>query len=417
MKRGFTSISPRTLWAIGIVGINSVAAGLVIASGELLGDFAGEQPAQISTFVITATAVCLSVFLLLLAFNSATKLDIGLRSVKHDRDRIGVLLAIAQCAFIVYVQQTGLFIAGSAERGGSMASAFWVLLNLDALLIIYYGSCRDSKRFGLNLTLWMVSFLQRGWFAFLFVVVALESFHAIRRRRVSAGQFVLVGLLIATYPLLDLLKIYVRVADVISPAQALSYVGNELTSVDFRWIDSLAESGERIVARIQVVSHAQAIQDNASYFQGLVTNGSITPFWKEGLLGIIWDQQMGNSRAPETAQALAAFIAPGLDSSWNVNPSLLGWLTVHGQLLPLALLYLVTLCAASVVLAQLIDNRAAFHDTVWFIWLIFLVPGWISQFVSFVLAMGVYLALMQISRLRWIDRRTLSRRSNACDSG
>jgi hypothetical protein len=395
-------LSPRTWWALGYIAINLAAAGLVHWSGELLGDLAGEQPRQMGTFLLTSLALCASIGLLLFVFNAATQLDLGLRPLEHDRERVGLMLAFAQCGFIAYVQQTGLFIAGSAERGGSAASAFWVLLNLDALFLIYWGSCRESRYFKLNLLLWTVSFMQRGWFAFLFFVVALESFRVIRKRQVTGGKLILVLLLVLAYPVLDLLKVYVRVSDIIAPAQALSFVSDGLVAADFRWAESLMDSAEKIVARIQVVSHAQAIADNSSYFQNQVATGGIAPFWKEGVLGIIWDRQVGNVHPPESAQALASFIAPSLDSSWNVNPSLTGWLTMHADQLPLALLYLTALCAVSIVFAQLIDQRAQFRDVIWFIWLVFLVPGWVAQFVSFVLALAVYLVLALISRLRWV---------------
>jgi hypothetical protein len=402
MKAATAPISPRTWWALGYAAINLIAAGIVVSSGELLGDLAGEQPRQMSAFLVTAIVLCGSIGALLLFFNAATRIDLGLRPLEHDRERLGLMLAIAQCGFIVYVQQTGLFIAGSAERGGSAASAFWVLLNIDALFMIYWGSCRESRYFKINLLLWTFSFMQRGWFAYLFFLVALESFRVIRKQQISWGKLLLVFSLVLAYPVLDLLKVYVRISDVITPVQAMSFVGDGLASADFRWADSLLNSAERIVARIQVVSHAQVIADNASYFQRQVATGGIAPFWREGVLGIIWDRQLGNVHPPESSQALASFIAPSLDSSWNVNPSMTGWLTMHAEQLPLALLYLSLLCAASIVLAQLIEQRTAFRDVIWFIWLVFLLPGWIAQFVSFVLALATYLVLAAITRLRWL---------------
>jgi len=392
---------PRTLWALAYALVNLVAAGFVLAQGELLGDLAGEVPRDLGRFALTAAVLSSGILLLLGIFNLAVRLDIGLRPVPHDRQKVGLVLAVAQVAFILYVQQTGLFIAGSPERGGSLVSAFWVLFNIDTLLVVYYGTCRDSPHFKLNLLLWIVSFVQRGWFGYLFFVVALESFRLIRRRQVSGGRLVLLVLLIALYPVLDLVKVYVRVADVIEPAVALQFMVEEVSAPTFSWVDSFASSAEKIVSRIQVVSHAQAIADNAQHFHQLVDSGGLVPFWKEGVPGIIWDKIVGQDHGQEAAQALAMFIAPSLDSSWNVNPSLYGWLTMYGEFLPLAVVYVGSLCALSIALGSLIDDRPHFRDALWFIWLTFLVPGWIAQFVSFVLALGVYIGLALLSRLRW----------------
>ena len=227
-----------------------------------------------------------------------------------------------------------------------------------------------------------------------------------RKGQVNGAKIAVVIALIAIYPILDLVKVYVRVADVIEPAQAMHFMANEMTSADFHWVDSFVDSAEKIVSRIQVVSHAQAISDNAAYFNRLVESGGMVPFWKEGVLGIIWDKLVGENHGPEAAQALASFIAPFLDSSWNVNPSLTGWLTMYQGMWPLAVLYLAALCISSIMLGSLIDNRPFFRDTIWFIWLVFLVPGWIAQFVSFVLALGVYIMLALLSRLRLRTRAT-----------
>lgn len=392
---------PRTLWALAYAVINLVAGGFVLAQGELLGDLAGEVPHDFGRFALTAVLLSSGILLLLGIFNLAVRVDIGARPVQHDRRKVGMILAAAQVAFILYVQQTGLFIAGSSERGGSLVSAFWVLFNIDALFVIYYGSCRDAPHFKLNLLLWIVSFVQRGWFGYLFFVIALESFRLIRRRQLSSGKLAAFAVLIALYPVLDLVKVYIRVADAIEPTLVVQFMLNEVSAPTFSWAESFGNATERIVSRIQVVSHAQAISDNAQHFRHLVDTGAMVPFWKEGVVGIIWDKITGQDHGLEAAQALAMFIAPLLDSSWNVNPSLLGWLIMYGDLLPLAMVYIGVLCALSIVLGSLIDNRPSFRDALWFIWLTFLVPGWIAQFVSFLVALIVYIGLALLSRLKW----------------
>ena len=168
--------NPRTLWATAYVLINVLASGMVLSQGQLLGDLAGETPRDPDGFAVTTALLCSAIALLLIFFNATLRVDAGLRPLRHDRRKVGLMLAVAQSAFILYVQQTGLFIAGSSERGGSLISAFWVLFNTDALFIIYYGACRDAPFFRLNLVLWIISFVQRGWFGYLFFVVALESF-------------------------------------------------------------------------------------------------------------------------------------------------------------------------------------------------------------------------------------------------
>lgn len=387
--------SPRTLWALAYAAVNVVALGIVAAQQELLGDLAGFALRSTAALAGTTALLLGAIGGLLWFYNASarTALCRPLPRPRIDGDGMGIVMACALVAFIGYVWHTGLFVAGSSERAGSAASAFWVVFNVDALFFIYYGAQRETRLFRFNLVLWVLSFMQRGWFAYFFFIIALESFRLIRQRRLTLRKLLLVVPLLAVYPLLDLVKVYVRLADAVAPADAIDFVLQSAAAADFSWLTSLGLSVEKIIARLQVLSHAQAIFDHAVHFEQASRTGGLGAFWKEGILGIVWDRLSGQPHLPEAAQALAAFIAPDLDSGWNVNPSLVGWLGLYADMLPLALLYLVLLCLASVALGQMISQTLFFRDVLWFIWLSFLVPGWIAQFISVLVAMVIYLAL------------------------
>lgn len=388
---------PRTLWALAYAAVNLAALGIALAQRELLGDLAGFGLRSSTSLVGTAALLLCSIAGLLCLYNTTARTALCRPAIRQNSDSMGIAIACALMAFILYVWQTGLFVAGSSERAGSAASAFWVLFNVDALFFIYYAAQRDSKLFKFNLLLWVLSFVQRGWFAYFFFIIALESFRLLRKRQLTMGKLLLVLPLLAAYPLLDLVKVYIRLSEAITPAEAVDFVLQGAAAAEFSWLGSLGLTVERMVGRLQVLSHAQAIADHAAHFERAARAGELGAFWKEGILGIIWDRMSAQPHLPEAAQALASFIAPDLDSGWNVNPSLVGWLRLYAHALPLTLLYLGALCLASVALGQLISQTVFFRDVLWFIWLTFLIPGWIAQFISLLVAMGLYLALA-----RWL---------------
>ena len=116
---------------------------------------------------------------------------------------------------------------------------------------------------------------------------------------------------------------------------------------------------------------------------------AISGFWSEGYFGLVFDRLFGFERIPGSAQYLASFIMPTNESAWNVNPSIVGWFVIYGEYFPLTLLYVVALCLVSVVLIQRLAGDVHARDALWFYWLIFLFPGWISQFASLVGALLV----------------------------
>lgn len=384
-------LNPRVLWASIYAGVNVAAFAIILAQGELMGDLAGFPAPPAFDLALTLLMMCGSIFGLLGLHALLSRVRLASRRRAIEGSRLAPYMTILLIAFIVYVAETGLFIAGSTERGGSVVSAFWVIFNVDSLFLIYYATCRESRGFKVNLLLWVFSFLQRGWFAYLFFVIGMESFRLIREKRLFRWRVLIVLLpFIAVYPFLDLLKVYVRISESVTPSEAIGIVEKGLSASDFSWIDSLQLAGEKIVGRVQVISHAQLVKDNTSYF-GTLSEDALNPFWKEGVIGIIIARLSGKEHGSEAAQALASFIAPNLESSWNVNPSLVGWLGMHFDTLPFAIVYVIFLCIASAWLHQQLTRSKVSFDRLYFIWLTMLIPGWIAQFISILLAQAVFL--------------------------
>jgi hypothetical protein len=199
-------------------------------------------------------------------------------------------------------------------------------------------------------------------------------------------------LFIALYPLLDLLKVYVRMSDSVTLSGVIEVLDNGLSASNFGWFDSLQQAGEKIIGRVQLISHAVFVKDNMSFF-GAMSESALNPFWKEGIQGVIIARLNGEQTGAEAGQALASFIAPNLESGWNVNPSLVGWLGMHFDTLPLAIAYVIFLCFVSTWLHQQLTSSEASFDRLWFIWLTMLIPGWIAQFVSIILAQAIFLVV------------------------
>lgn len=398
--------NPRILWAIIYVIINFIALVIIKTQNKFIGDFAGFNVESNGDVFLTFLLLSGTIFAMLLFYSGISKIKVVARPINYSPGAMSVFIGCMLIGFIAYVQFTQLFIAGSAARGGSAGSAFWALMNVDTIFTVYYASCRNSKYFKWNLALWIISFVQRGWFSMFFTIVAFESFRFIRSGKAGYRVLVVMMLLLVSYPILDIAKVYIRVNEIFDPVVLFDMVRSEITSPGFTLLGAFVESTERIISRIQVLSHAQVIVDNHAYFAQSIDSGQLIPFWKEGLLGTIWDTLTGTFHAPELPSVVATFIAPDLTSSWNVNPSLIGWLSVYSGYMPLPIIYVMLLGIASIVLGKFSSDTIFFRDSLWFVWLTFFIPGWIAQFVTFLVAMTIYLLVASVLRVLRPVRRS-----------
>ena len=145
--------------------------------------------------------------------------------------------------FLAYVQMTGLFVAGSSERGGTIISALFVVFNVDLLFLIYYAVGRDDPNFWRVTLLWALSIIQRGWFAYIFILVALELGRMLQRREFKLRWLLAGALLALTFPFLDAVKIFVRINPGVDLVQLFQEIPHVLAQADF----SIGEHSARVV--------------------------------------------------------------------------------------------------------------------------------------------------------------------------
>lgn len=386
-------MNPRLVWALFYVVMNAAALIYGLVTNELMGDGATFKVVHFDRFVGCFVLLCIAILLLYWLFGIISRVELPVIAVNLNQVALSYLMICYIGFFISYVAATGLFIAGSAERGGNALSALFVLFNADLLFFLYYACCRHSRQFGLVAAIWLVSVVQRGWFGYIFILIALESFALIRSGRIRP-KWVLFGVvLVFVYPFIEAFKVLIRLNPDLSIVKVLSMIPNMESSNLFDFGQTFQFVFEKVVGRMQVLAHSYLVMDNHRYFEMAVEQGQTVPFWKEGLVGVMLDRIFGATHLLESSELLALFIVPDNTSAWNVNPSIVGWLSIYSDTLPQALVYVISLAVASFALMRKISDSTHARDVLWFYWLMFLIPGWISQFNSLLVAMLIFIAL------------------------
>jgi hypothetical protein len=414
-RRGFTITNPRFIWAFAYIAVNLVAFCYIALTGMLMGD--GQSfPATDPALLFFATISVIGFILLILSyFNWCHELRISVPHLHVPKNLLAVFYILLLIFFVVYVAVTGLFVAGSSQRGGSVLSAFFVIFNVDALFCLLFVVCRDGKYYRYIAPLYFISIIQRGWFGLIFTFIILESFRFLRASQLRWWHVAGLGLLFAAYPIIDAAKLYIRINDGFDLAGFIEFVVSAAQVVDASSQASLAIAFEKIVGRLQTVSHAYLVLDNQFYFDTMRVRGIAGDFWSEGIFGIIADTLTSSVRLQESSQTLAQLIAPDLESSWNVNPSFIGWLGIYGAMAPLAAIYVTVLTFVSHLLMKTFADTETGRDVLWYTWLVLIVPGWIAQFTSFIWILGVFIGL--IWALGIVERLTRPSRLRAALTG
>lgn len=363
--------------------INFAAVVLILFNKSLMGDIQGASYSSDFSILTSFVMLFVAIGAVYLSSIFSLKLPVCRHEYRYESPLISAAIGVYLSIFILYVNVTGAFIATSDVRRGDVFSALFAILSPDALFLVYFASRRNRSWLDPVLTVWIISSLQRGWFSFIFPLAVLKIFEIIRSHQIKLTHILTFLALLAIYPFFDIVKVYVRVSENVNLIDMYENVVNVSQSLKIDYLNTIFIAVEKVVGRLQLVSHIPFIYDNKAYFDSLLSSGQIVPFWMEGPYGVALDRMLGVSHAMEVPQALAGLIDPFLNSSWNVNPSIIGWMIIYSDYLAFVIIFIFTLSVSFVWIGKSISNDPIFLGFVYFLLLTLLIPGWIAQLLTF----------------------------------
>jgi len=396
----------RRPWFWLFVGANVVGAYVMLDTGELIGDAAGRPLHSVAALYLAVLLVLLSYWLILgPLFNALMRVRVKPVQLAVDEgmlgSRLGKLLLALQITYFLFNIAYGVNTAGSANSGESVPFAlFWVFVPVDALMVIYYGYYRDNRLFYPNVIVWTVSNLARGWSGIFLFIIFFEWCRAGRRGAIRKGRVALLGLLvIVLYPVLINLKWIMRASAQTNLGFAEVADGFAAVLETEAYTSLVGDGLMQIVGRLQTTSSVVEVIRLRDLLQDEFAMGRFTPFWLEGLHGIVYDRLMHGVKSMPIGVAFTEYAL--LDTrlelgSWNTNIGYVGWFFIAPLYVPLYLAYTLLLGYLSVFLVKKVGMTAQASDMVWLTWLVYLLPPWHAAFVGFLYALAVFLVLKLI---------------------
>jgi hypothetical protein len=371
-----------------IIAINIIAFFIVSYTGLLIGDLTG--------FNTNVKYIGLSIFLFLVSLYFINSLFNVLDKTKplfkiNNAYYFGYILLFLQVLFIIYVATTGFFVAGSSEKSGSIISAFFVIVNIDALMMLYLAHRKDDVLRRTNTIVWIVSFIQRGWISYLlYIFIAWFIKRKVEKKNVKYLAFLLIPLFLLS-PYIDGLKNSIR-------------TGIE-QSINDDYITSLGGQIFKVTSRLQTVSHIDYVLGHKDEMDTKYNGIQLTPFYLENIASVIYDKITPGNISYISSDFLAHLISPNLEGSWNVNPSLIGWVIMHGDYYILQILWIIFLCLCFMQLSKSVSKGLYTKNMRWVLWLLFLLPGWIFQFTTVIYTLVIYIGLNYLTFI--INKRSV----------
>lgn len=402
MKRiKLSSLGYRYCWLALILVINVVASIMVLMKGFHLGDVRAHGLQDATNLFVSLIAVCSSYVYVFWVNEFLARIKISKKAPALSGSSLFLLSVsffILQIAylFIILINDVG---AGISEVPG-VSRIILVFLPVPYLHMIYYLYCRDfsDRLFWLNLFLAIFICLAQGYsYIFLFLL-----FFEIARRLPRQGVSVLhltsfICLFVVLFPLLYVLKSVFRLQPQdgsFNETFIKVFASSGLDGI----VSYLAFAFEFIVGRIQMVSLVSVFNQISSEFVEALDNNIIRPFWLEGPHGLLLEKLLGR----DFGVSIGAFAAVSsiFDSSrpigeWVTNVNLFFWFFVSYYGI-FVLFYVFVLMSIFHLFSRVVLEKRKAVLLAFYFAIFFLVPPWISSFITFIYSMFLFYLLVSL---------------------
>jgi hypothetical protein len=402
-------MNPRRPWFWLFIFVNIAAAIIMMSTGELIGDLAGQNLHSRSALLMALALILASYYFLLgPLFNFVTRIKVHSLNFKgsesHAANNIGIFLALMQILFIFFNVSNGINIAGSNNiTTQSSFSLFWVAFPVDALFLIYYGTYRESRYFYVNLLIWIISNTLRGWAGIFFAIIFLEWCRAVRNGKLSITKIgFLVLFVICLYPVLSNLKWIIRAASGTDLSLTTIVDGLSISLVGSDYFTLISDGLMHLIGRLQTTSMMIDVIRISDFLQDRFEAGDFAPFWKEGLHGIFYDRLFSEKKQDYIGVAFTSYETFNFDykvGDWNVSLGYPSWFFISPVLIFIYIGYTCLLAFVSYYLLKKIGFTQLTADLLWYTWLVYLLAPWFLPFTNFIYAILVFMMIKVVASI------------------
>ncbi|OCQ54405.1 hypothetical protein Ppb6_00307 [Photorhabdus australis subsp. thailandensis] len=401
----------RTLWLFIYILINIVSTIIILSSDKLMGDVDGKKSHDSGLIIISSLSIITS-YIIILYFIFELYLKIKIKPLypflahpnnsKYISNKIGFLIFVLQVFFLIYSIYNGHNSSEvNIENNKNIWRIFWIFIPIDMLVFIYYGYFRGSKYFRLNIFLWLISNIIRGWSGPLLIIIFMEGLNYYKKKNFSIiKSLFIILLIILLYPFIFILKMNFRLTteDILS----IYFFHDFISSLTINnYFTIVYEGFYNLIGRIQLISMLSEIIRYSGYIEHAMESDQFRSFWADGLHGIIYDHLVYGFKRDNIGTYITTtdiFSHFKTDRQWNTNISYPAWFFISPVLSIYYIIFTLSLLWLSMFLVKKINLTYDAKNILWLSWLIYVMPPWWGTFTTYCYALFLFLLLLAIIR-------------------
>ena len=364
-------------------------------NGYLGGDFSQQFVADFSSLAISFIMILVCWLFFWGAFNLFERAKIiGLRRAKHSTlDWLFLAISIIH----LYGLINGFISPSSDVERSVFYLVFNYIFSADMLLLIYlfYAVGKRSSIYYVNLLITIVIYLysgRTGIFIYMLALVNLASYT--RMGKVPVGlNVILIVVACLIFPFFRSLKHYMLLTVISDRYRNMSFVEGFISFWQGDFIEKYFKYFDETLERFQHVANVSFVFDRSekiSQFLAMYDYSLIYPTTKriiENFFGVpTVDYQL--------YKLFGAFVTQGASFNWNMPLGVPGLFLVDWSLGFYYVIVSLFLVVFSIIISKAIDRNGFIIELTFLSMLLFILHGWINDFIVYVSSLTVFLILL-----------------------
>lgn len=361
---------------------NTLFAFLAIKNNEMLIEFNLYTVEQ--NFMLVALGLQFISIVILVVFYSLFNKKIFKDSSDHGyNDFVGYALLLYQLAFLLLAIVFGVGVVGQEKVNVNVIILIiFNLLSADTIFFIIGSQLRSNKIFRLNLILYFVSSIIRGWMGGLLIAFLI---YLCRRKYLFVNLSTLVYLTVFLILIVFLMPFFIDLKFAIRE--------NKSFEVDFNdYFIRLEITLDYLLGRFQHVGHIYLIMKNAHYYYDLYQLNIIRSFLLEGLPQDITYRRLGGLISQNFSNIV---VRNEFGGDWNTNTGLVGWWIVLKESIVFFIAYWGGLILTTYYLIYKYATKQLFLVFSVFM-LVYFYHGWLSAFFNLIFLIWILVILKRV---------------------
>lgn len=322
--------------------------------------------------------------IILVVFYSLFNKKIFKDSSDHGyNDFVGYVLLLYQLAFLLLALVFGVGVVGQEKVNVNVIILIiFNLLSADTIFFIIGSQLRSNKIFRLNLILYFVSSIIRGWMGGLLIAFLI---YLCRKKYLFVNLSTLIYLSVFLILIVFLMPFFIDLKFAIREHKSFE--------VDFNdYFIRLEIALDYLLGRFQHVGHIYLIMKNAHYYYDLYQLNIIRSFLLEGLPQDITYRRLGGLISQNFSNIV---VRNEFGGDWNTNTGLVGWWIVLKESIVFFIAYWGGLILTTYYLIYKYATKQLFLVFSVFM-LVYFYHGWLSAFFNLIFLIWILVILKRV---------------------